>query len=319
MKIDKNNGVCYYVSKGVKNMFRKNDTVCFLGDSITTHGHFIKEVFEYLAKNHKEDRVKLFNCGVPGDAAVRTVNRLYEDCLIFNPQKVVLMLGVNDIEPELYLPESDDEDEKKSAIDLYKIKIREIVEKCEQFGAEVILCTPTPVQEERATYKGCNEALGICIEFLKELAEEKDLLFVDYNTTLSQMFDREIMGADGIHPVEYGHHIMAQILLKTLGYIKECDFDTMPEYSDKNIERAKVETKLRHIRMMEWCPLYDFNMEKPDATYEEKIKRAEEIREGAVKDKKQWLVNTAEDYINYFHRVPYLQGELLRKTIEMYE
>ena len=55
MKIDKNNRVCYYVNKGVENMFKKNDTVCFLGDSITTHGYFIKEVFEYLAKNHNLD------------------------------------------------------------------------------------------------------------------------------------------------------------------------------------------------------------------------------------------------------------------------
>ena len=300
-------------------MFSKNETVCFLGDSITTHGHFIKEVFEYLAENHKGDRVKLFNCGVPGDAAVRTVNRLYEDCLIFNPQKVVLMLGVNDIEPELYLPESDAEDKKKSAIDLYKIKIREIVEKCEQFGAEVILCTPTPVQDEKAIYKGCNEALEICIGFLKELSEEKNLLFVDYNTTLSQMFDREIMGQDGIHPVEYGHHIMAQILLKALGYITECDFDTMPKYSDKNIERFKVELKYRHVRMMEWFSMYDFNMENPDATYDEKISLAKERREEGIKTNRQWFVKTAEDYINYFHKVPYLQSELLKKTIEMYD
>ena len=29
-------------------MFNKNDTVCFLGDSITTQGQFIKEIFVKL-------------------------------------------------------------------------------------------------------------------------------------------------------------------------------------------------------------------------------------------------------------------------------
>lgn len=58
----------------------------FWGDSIITNGRFIKEIFEYLVNNHKEDRVKLFNCGVPGDAACRTVKRIYEDYFILNTQ-----------------------------------------------------------------------------------------------------------------------------------------------------------------------------------------------------------------------------------------
>ena len=53
-------------------MFNKNDTLCFLGDSITTHGHFIKEIFEFSVKNHKEDITKIFNNGVTRDVACRT-------------------------------------------------------------------------------------------------------------------------------------------------------------------------------------------------------------------------------------------------------
>ena len=71
--------------------------------------------------------------------------------------------------------------------------------------------------------------------------------------------------------------------------------------------------------MMEWFSMYDFNMENPDATYDEKISLAKERREEGVKTNRQWFVNTAEDYINYFHKVPYLQSELLKKTIEMYD
>ena len=100
-------------------MFNKNETVCFLGDSITTHGHFVKEVFQFLVDNHKEDRVKIYNCGVPGDAACRTIDRLYEDCLILNPTTVVLMLGANDIERALYMPNKEIENvEEKLKLDI---------------------------------------------------------------------------------------------------------------------------------------------------------------------------------------------------------
>ena len=62
-------------------------------------------------------------------------------------------------------------------------------------------------------------------------------------------------------------------------HIDKCDFDNMPMYSDKNIERFKVEAKYRHVRMMEWFSMYDFNMSNPDATYDEKIRLAKERRE----------------------------------------
>ncbi len=303
-------------------MFNKNDTVCFLGDSITTHGHFIKEIFEFLAKNHKEDRVKMFNCGVPGDAACRTVKRLYEDCLILNPQKVVLMLGANDIERSLYMPGKEIEnveEKRKHFIDLYKTNIREIVENCIAFGAEVILCTPTPTEEEKSPAKGCNVPLELCIDFLKELAKEKNLMLIDYNTTLSKMYDKNVISEDGLHPTETGHHVMAQLFLKALGYIKECDFVTMPEYSQKNIERFNAEQTYRDVRFLEWSSMFDFNMSNPDATTEEKKEVARQKRQDGIDTKADWFVKSADNYIKYIDKVPKLQAEVLKKTIEMYD
>lgn len=302
-------------------MFGKNETVCFLGDSITTHGHFIKEIFEFLAKNHKDDRVKLFNCGVPGDAASRTVHRLHEDCLIFNPDKVILMLGVNDIEVALYKNGVDienKEERKQHFLDLYEENMIKIIENCQSFGAEVILCTPTVLDDKKIKSSGCEDAILKCIEFLKKQVKERNLKMVDYHTTMAGMID-EVLGDDGVHPTEKGHHIMAQILLKALGYIEECDFDAVPQYSQKNIERYNVEQVYRDVRMLEWCSMFDFNTANPDATYNEKIEIAKEKREDGVKAKTEWFIKTADNYIEYFHKVPKLQGELMRKTIEMYD
>lgn len=303
-------------------MFNKKETVCFLGDSITTHGHFIKEVFEFLVKNHKEDKVKIYNCGVPGDAACRTVDRLYEDCLIFNPTTVVLMLGVNDIERALYFPDNEVEnveEKREHFLELYRVNMRKIIENCMEMDAKVILCTPTPIDDNKSAAQGCNVPLGKCINFLREIAQEKKLQLVDYYTVMFNMLGREVFIADGVHPSEYGHHIMAQVLLKELGYIKECDFETMPVYSEKNQKRFKAEQLYREIKMFEWCPMYDFNKANPDASYQDKIDLAKQKRQNAINVNQDWLVDIANNYIKYLHQIPKLQGDVINKTIKMYE
>lgn len=303
-------------------MFNKNETVCFLGDSITRHGHFVKEVFQFLADYHKEDRVKIYNCGVPGDAACRAVDRLYEDCLIFNPTTVVLMFGANDIERSLYMPDKEVEnveEKRESFLELYRVSIRKIVEECMVADVKVILCTPTPTDDGKSSAKGCNVPLGKCIDFLKEIAEEKHLQIVDYNTIMFDMMDKEIFKDDGLHPSEYGHHVMAQVLLKALGYIKECDFETIPVYSEKNLERFKEEQLYRDVKMFEWCMLYDFNKANPDASYQEKIEIAKQKRQEAINLKQEWLVNITDNYIKHFHQIAKLQGNVIEKTIKMYE
>ncbi len=303
-------------------MFNKNETVCFLGDSITTHGHSIKEVFQFLVDNHKEDRVKIYNCGIPGDAACRTVDRLYEDCLILNPTTVILMLGANDIERSLYMPgkEIENVEEKRNHfLDLYRVNMRKIIEDCMEAGAKVILCTPTPTDDDKHFAKGCNVPLGICIDFLKEIAEEKNLQLVDFNTVMFNMMDKEIFDDDGLHPSELGHHVMAQILLKDLGYIKECDFETMPVYSEKNLDRFETEQLYRGIRMVEWVSMYDFNKANPDASYEEKITLAKKYRQDGVDTNQEWYVKFADNYINHIHQIPKIQGDVIKKTIKMYE
>ena len=73
---------------------------------------------EYIqeADNYKEDRVKLFNCGVPGDSSSKAVDRLYEDCLIFNPDIVVIMFGANDIGRVLYMPNKEIENVEEADV-----------------------------------------------------------------------------------------------------------------------------------------------------------------------------------------------------------
>jgi hypothetical protein len=232
------------------------------------------------------------------------------------------MFGANDIGRALYMPNKEIEnieEKREHFLELYRVNIRKIVENCIKMNAKVILCTPTPTDDEKNIAKGCNVPLGKCIEFLKELAEEKNLQLIDYNSILFNMMDKEIFNDDGLHPSEYGHHVMAQVLLKSLGYIKECDFETMPVYSKNNLERFEAEQLYRGIRMVEYSSMYDFNKENPDATYEDKINMAKKYRQDGIDANMDWYVKVADNYINRIHQIPKIQGDLIKKTIEMYD
>ena len=74
-------------------MFRDNDVICFLGDSITAGGLWMGEVYQVLRKKYK---LRCFNSGVSGGAASRAERYLHANCLIYNPDYVVINFGVND-------------------------------------------------------------------------------------------------------------------------------------------------------------------------------------------------------------------------------
>ena len=49
-------------------MFKDYDVVCFFGDSITSNGLWLAEIYQYLRKKYK---IKCYNCGVSGGMTVR--------------------------------------------------------------------------------------------------------------------------------------------------------------------------------------------------------------------------------------------------------
>ena len=80
-------------------MFLEKDIICFLGDSITANGRWMAEVYQYLRKKYK---VKCYNCGFSGGTALNASYYLNSECLIYNPDYVSIMFGINDIRISLY-------------------------------------------------------------------------------------------------------------------------------------------------------------------------------------------------------------------------
>lgn len=235
-------------------MFRKNSTVCFLGDSITSNGGWIYEIYDYF----KADRLKIFNCGRSGAGVAEMTHCINEECFIHSPDYIVIMLGMNDVNSRVYAPSytlPDKEELQKSALDGYRENMHKLYDVCENYGAEIILCSTT-AYDDKGDLEGenrmCNGGLSKIAEIVRDLSEEKCCKFIDFHTPMSALAGKEIFtDFDRTHPNAHGNHIMAQIFLKAVGRIDKEDFRGEYTYSKELQALFDVSDILRGIAFTE--------------------------------------------------------------------
>ena len=77
-----------------------NKSICFLGDSITEHGHYLYDIRSYF--HNKPEKVFVHNCGTGGNRAIMAQYILDKEIEVYNPDFVVISFGVNDMGVWLY-------------------------------------------------------------------------------------------------------------------------------------------------------------------------------------------------------------------------
>ncbi len=220
-------------------LFKDNDRVCFVGNSITQSGGFQHFIYLYQITRFPQQKISFYNCGVGGDVSTNMLNRMDEDVFINKPTQLMLMVGMNDVNRPLYSNKPIDasiEQRKKKALDDYLKNAEKIVQRFKAYTPNVTLFKPS-IYDQTSTMAtennfGVNDALKICGSYIQLLADKYQTNVVDFWTILNDINTREqqknpaftIVGADRIHPGMPGHFIMAYQFLKTRG---------MPEYVSK--------------------------------------------------------------------------------------
>ncbi|MBW1870958.1 MAG: hypothetical protein JRJ19_02780, partial [Deltaproteobacteria bacterium] len=74
----------------------RNNTIVFLGDSITWQNLYTDYVENYFLRHYPEKNLRFVNLGVRGDTAAGAIRRLDRDLLPLKPDLVLIMLGMND-------------------------------------------------------------------------------------------------------------------------------------------------------------------------------------------------------------------------------
>ena len=212
--------------------FRPGERVAFLGDSITHAAKYTSYLQMALAKRYGENPPIIVNCGRNGDRASGVVKsgRLDWDVLASRPDRVFVMLGMNDVSRDKWKSVEPESKEvaaaREEAMRSYSTRMREIAVRLKEAGRSVVLMTPSPYDQygtfDDKAFLGCNEpGLARCAEIVRKLALEMDLPLVEIHRPMTELlkkgtYDR-LCGKDRVHPQEVGHSLIAAFVMGACG------------------------------------------------------------------------------------------------------
>ena len=213
-------------------VFAQGDSVVFTGNSITMNGEFHHQIALFYATRFPDQKINVFNSGIGGNASADILRRMSYDVLNHRPSWTVLMLGMNDVNRDLYMPgrvkDAEVRKGEKRQIAIYKKNVLRIIDTLLSVNSRIILQTPT-IYDQTAVLpalnlKGRNDLLGVYSKFVKRTARRYALQVIDYRTILTQVNKRmqkadrssTIIGADRVHPGPAGHFVMAYQFLKAI-------------------------------------------------------------------------------------------------------
>lgn len=221
-------------------VFQDGQKVCFYGDSITHGGRFHYMIYDYYLTRFPDANITFLNAGVAGDNAGAAMNRIEEDVFAKNPDVVVLMFGMNDVNRGQYVenPSESQLASQRYAIERYEKNMQKLARTLqERLNPTFMFITPSPfdhtgVNDRNNNNPGCNDGLGKCAEIVKrlagEMAKNKDtgtVNVVDFHAPMTAFNAKmqandpryTIVGPDRVHPQAQGHLMMAWLFLKTQG------------------------------------------------------------------------------------------------------
>lgn len=202
-KRDKEAAALYYNQKcaafALENANLSEGQIVFIGDSITDGYHL---------NNHYNDLpLATYNRGIGGDTTTGVIARLKTSLFDIKPAKVVMLIGINDINGG----RTNDE-----IMTNYKTIIEGIQT---NLPATQIICQSVLPMDARVTAWGID--LPNAIETIKDLnariktyVESKGILFVDLFTHFKDENDQLIpsYSYDGLHPNAAGYEVWTSVL-----------------------------------------------------------------------------------------------------------
>jgi lysophospholipase L1-like esterase len=210
--------------------FRANDRWTVIGDSITQYGSYYAWVYLYYATRFPDCNLSVTNAAISGDSAAGTVKRYDWDIKPTRATVATVMLGMNDVSRDLYLPGTASPEtltRRQAALANYRQNLEHLVQRLRQDGTRVILITPSPFDEtvdvDFPRLPGVNQALAECATFMRALAEKGNGAVIDLHGSMTRLNDRlqakdpkfTLIGSDRVHPGIPGHLVMAYFILRT--------------------------------------------------------------------------------------------------------
>ena len=182
--------------------YKSDENIVFFGDSLTS-GYDVKK---FYPKNN------VVNKGVSGDITEDLIERISEDVYEYNPSKVVILIGANDLRKGI------DEDD-------ILLNMQNIINgiKINRSHAKIYIQSLYPVNDKVIKDKKLEYAYNLTnkqlIDFNKKLEKLCDENNVEYINMHDQLLDgdkklKEVYTRDGLHLTNLGY-------LKVTSYLKQ--------------------------------------------------------------------------------------------------
>ena len=161
---------------------KKNDRIVFLGDSITAAGArpggYITLSAEAIAKAYPDLNIELIGAGIGGHKVANCQQRLDKDVLQKKPTIVFIYIGINDVWHWTH-PRVVARGKKGTTPEDFESGLRDMIQKINDIGARVILCTPTVIGEKPDGANPDDERLDQYSDISRKVATETSSQLLD--------------------------------------------------------------------------------------------------------------------------------------------
>ena len=197
----------------------KKITLVFQGDSITDAGRDKRNYHDmgrgyplyasqHLAEANPDVEFEFINFGISGNRTSQLFDRLYEDALVFEPDVISILIGVNDVWHRFG-------GHKIATTDAQlELNYRCILERIRrETNAKIVMLTPFLLDKE--PFEGMREEVVRAQAIVKRLAEE----FADVYIPLDEHFEEALKtqpeplyySGDGVHPNDNGRMFIGKL------------------------------------------------------------------------------------------------------------
>lgn len=194
--------------------------IVFDGDSITDVGRDRNDPFS-LGRGYASLLGKYFpdadvrNLGVSGHRSRELLER-WQDTLALKPDILSILIGINDIWHLHKYGKELGQDEYKNNLEMILSKTKQELPKC-----KIVLIEPFvfPIGHYELSWQS---ELDNEIQIVGELAKKFDCIHIRMQSELNkfaQSYSMEKILYDGVHPNLFGHSLIANTLIKTLGQL----------------------------------------------------------------------------------------------------
>ena len=195
--------------------------IIFLGDSITEAGVSSSGYVTLVADSLQmlDADIEVMGAGISGNKVPDLLTRLDEDVLAHEPTHVVIYIGINDVWHHFEFDHVTGTDPNT-----FKEGLGILIDRIEESGATVILCTPSVIGEDTESDAEVNQRLGEYAQFIRNTAQERGVHLGDLRASLETYLAEHnrdkayegILTTDGVHLNEKGNRFVADFMIREL-------------------------------------------------------------------------------------------------------